>query len=347
MVTALAGNYLVTSTLGSCVSANSSPITINAVVCNRPPIAVDDNYSVSHLGTVTLTPLALDSDPDNNPLTITSINGTTLTPGTAQTIAVTGGTVNVSITGVITFTSNGTQTNVLIPYVISDVQGGTATANEIITVSAPVNNPPVAISDNYTTQVNVSVSLKPLDKDSDADGNTLTIISINNVPLTGGTSPQQIAVPNGTVTVTLVSGVQTIIFEPFANYTGTVTFPYVISDGTVTATANEVIEIKRNGLEIFNAVTPGDGDGKNDFFLIAGIENFPNNTVEIYNRWGVLVYEADGYNNADKSFVGESNGRVTIAQSTQLPEGTYFYIIKYADNGNQYEPKAGYLYINR
>ncbi|KZE74749.1 hypothetical protein AV926_17605, partial [Myroides marinus] len=36
---------------------------------------------------------------------------------------------------------------------------------------------------------------------------------------------------------------------------------------------------------IYNLVTP-DGDGKNDYFIIDNINKFPNNTVEIYNRWG-------------------------------------------------------------
>jgi hypothetical protein len=99
------------------------------------PAAVDDKYSVLKGGTVTLTPLSLDSHPDGVNLGIVSINGVILTPGTAQVIQVTEGTVNVSAAGEITFTPNASFTGtVTIPYVISDGQGGTATANEIITV---------------------------------------------------------------------------------------------------------------------------------------------------------------------------------------------------------------------
>jgi hypothetical protein len=69
--------------------------------------------------------------------------------------------------------------------------------------------------------------------------------------------------------------------------------------------------------------------------------------VEIYNRWGVLVFERNGYNNDDRAFRGISEGRVTVKQSEELPEGTYYYILKYKDSaGNNFE-KAGYLYINR
>ncbi|WP_209406086.1 Ig-like domain-containing protein, partial [Pseudozobellia sp. WGM2] len=90
-------------------------------------------------------------------------------------------------------------------------------------------------------------------------------------------------------------------------------------------------------------VTPQLNDGR---FIITNIESFPRNTVEVYNRWGVKVYETDGYNNADKAFTGVSNGRVTIQQKEELPVGVYFYIIKYVNNNDQ-RSQSGYLYINR
>ncbi|MDP5076725.1 MAG: gliding motility-associated C-terminal domain-containing protein, partial [Nonlabens sp.] len=99
------------------------------------------------------------------------------------------------------------------------------------------------------------------------------------------------------------------------------------------------------GIVIWNAVTP-DGDGQNDFFFIQGIENFTN-TVRIFNRWGVEVYNVSDYNNANKAFRGISEGRVTVSQDNLLPEGTYFYVIEYIDNQNMTIQKAGYLYINR
>jgi gliding motility-associated-like protein len=99
-------------------------------------------------------------------------------------------------------------------------------------------------------------------------------------------------------------------------------------------------------LEIFNLVTPN-GDGDNDVFTIRNIELYPNNTVEIYNRWGVLVYEAKGYGQNGNYFRGISEGRVTISQSSELPVGTYFYVLRYQNNSNQNKERSGYLYINR
>jgi gliding motility-associated-like protein len=211
-------------------------ITVTAV--NDAPVAVDDLITSPEDTPLTLTPLTGDSDPDGTTPMIVSINGTTLTPGTAQTIAVTNGTVTISTTGVITFTPNANYNgSVTFPYVITDGTL-TATANQVITVTA-VNDAPVAVTDNYTTNEDTAVPLLPLTGDSDPDGTTPTIQSINGTTLTPGTA-QTIAVTNGTVNIT-AAGI--ITFTPNANYNGSVTFPYVITDGTVTATANQVITV--------------------------------------------------------------------------------------------------------
>jgi gliding motility-associated-like protein len=101
-------------------------------------------------------------------------------------------------------------------------------------------------------------------------------------------------------------------------------------------------------VEVFNAVSP-DGDGLNDYFRIEGLECYPNNTVEIYNRWGVKVYETSSYDNFANAFKGFSDGRTTLSRSEKLPTGTYWYILKYEYDlyGTEKEnkQKIGYLYI--
>jgi len=57
-------------------------------------------------------------------------------------------------------------------------------------------------------------------------------------------------------------------------------------------------------LKVPNVFTPNE-DGKNDAFIIQNLADFPENKLEIYNRWGVLVYEASSYqNNWDAKEVG-------------------------------------------
>jgi gliding motility-associated-like protein/uncharacterized repeat protein (TIGR01451 family) len=99
-------------------------------------------------------------------------------------------------------------------------------------------------------------------------------------------------------------------------------------------------------IEVFNALSPN-GDGHNDVFYIRGLECYPDNTVEVYNRWGVLVFKRENYNNEDRAFTGESEGRVTINKSEELPVGTYYYIFRYKDSASNMHEKAGYLYVNR
>ncbi len=99
-------------------------------------------------------------------------------------------------------------------------------------------------------------------------------------------------------------------------------------------------------VEIFNVITPN-GDGVHDVLTIAGLENFPDNTLKIFNRWGVLVYTTNAYNTEGNVFDGTSEGRVTVNQERQLPVGTYFYILEYADATGTVLTKSGYLYINR
>lgn len=102
-------------------------------------------------------------------------------------------------------------------------------------------------------------------------------------------------------------------------------------------------------VKIWNAVSPN-GDGKNDIFFLEGIDCYPNNTVEIFNRWGVKVFEATGYDNISKVFTGYSDGRSTVSRNELLPTGVYFYILKYEysndkQTGIQNIEKSGNLYI--
>jgi gliding motility-associated-like protein/uncharacterized repeat protein (TIGR01451 family) len=125
-------------------------------------------------------------------------------------------------------------------------------------------------------------------------------------------------------------------------------------DGTeVTADAEVTVilpEVLGASFEIYNGITPN-GDNMNDFFWIKGIHNYPNNNVKIYNRWGVLVYETDGYGQGDddriNTFDGTSEGRVTVQEDKNLPTGTYFYILTFKGENPGKESYNGYLYINR
>jgi gliding motility-associated-like protein len=99
-------------------------------------------------------------------------------------------------------------------------------------------------------------------------------------------------------------------------------------------------------VEVFNVVTPN-GDGVHDVLVINGLENYPDNTIRVYNRWGVLVYTTKAYNTSGNVFDGTSEGRVTVQKDNKLPVGTYFYILDYVDVTGKTITMTGYIYINR
>ncbi|MGB5404443.1 MAG: gliding motility-associated C-terminal domain-containing protein [Robiginitalea sp.] len=101
-----------------------------------------------------------------------------------------------------------------------------------------------------------------------------------------------------------------------------------------------------DGVIVYNAVTPN-GDGAYDVLTIENIENFPNNSVRIYNRWGVLVFSTRAYNTQGNTFDGTSEGRATVARDNKLPTGTYFYILEYETPEGVMRQQSGYLYLNR
>lgn len=99
-------------------------------------------------------------------------------------------------------------------------------------------------------------------------------------------------------------------------------------------------------IEIFNAVASEGSGYDNKFFRIKGIENYPENSVQIFNRQGVKVFDAEAYDNDEVKFEGYSDGEITIQKEKRLPTGTYFYILNYINRNGNSESKKGYLHLN-
>ncbi len=98
------------------------------------------------------------------------------------------------------------------------------------------------------------------------------------------------------------------------------------------------------GLNVHNEIISQNGDSENDYFKINNIEQYPENTVEIFNRWGISVFKTKGYDDGSNVFRGVSNGRSTLSKSEKLPSGIYYFIITYKD-GAAVNKTTGYLYI--
>lgn len=94
------------------------------------------------------------------------------------------------------------------------------------------------------------------------------------------------------------------------------------TDTSLTYAVNIRDEFGPCKVKIYNAVTLN-SDGVNDFWYIDNIDEFPNNRVQIYSRWGKKVFDKDAYNNKDKCWPEKEN--------TDYLSGTYFYVIDLGD----------------
>ena len=99
----------------------------------------------------------------------------------------------------------------------------------------------------------------------------------------------------------------------------TVTTTYTLSAGAGgCADSDDVIVTVRPPIRIPNAFTPN-GDGRDDTWQIEFIEQFPDNTVTVFNRWGNRIFSADNYSRANE-WRGDINGQ-------PAPVGTYYYVV--------------------
>ena len=236
-------------------------------------------------------------------------------------------------------------------------------------------------TENIINQTPTSYSIVREWNVADACGNASKFVQIVNVTIANGgktvassacnadSSPIDLnsLLPAGTATngtwinTDNIGTLQGSIFNPLDVPVGDYVFEYRITGGdcptSIKINMNVNFDCKVLGCEsvvVHNTITPN-WDGKNDVLIIDGVNDnicYPSGiNVEIYNRWGVLVFETTKYDNETNAFEGYSKGRTTISQSEGLPAGTYYYILNYESfdgNGNiQINKKDGFLYLAR
>jgi gliding motility-associated-like protein len=137
----------------------------------------------------------------------------------------------------------------------------------------------------------------------------------------------------------------TFNFQSFAGLMKTTYYRALIKSGACPSVYSNTVEIKTvndSHVKIYDSFTPN-GDNYNDEWVIDFIEYFPNNKVEIYNRWGQLVYKAEHYDNVNKIWKGESNVSGALGGTT-LADGTFFYMVNL---GEGHAVQKGYVVISR
>lgn len=102
----------------------------------------------------------------------------------------------------------------------------------------------------------------------------------------------------------------------------------------------QVVDEKLGPIAVHPALSPN-GDGINDFLMIEGIKNFPENKVRILTPNGLQVFQIEGYDNDSRVFKGIGNKTVATGL---LSQGTYFYFIQYKVDG-KWEVKKGWFVL--
>ena len=90
-------------------------------------------------------------------------------------------------------------------------------------------------------------------------------------------------------------------------------------------------------VNVSEAITPN-GDGINDTWFINNIQNYPNNSVKVYNRWGDLIFSKNNYQN-------DWNGSYTKGENNNLISSSYYYQIDLDGNGSI--DHQGWIFITK
>lgn len=115
-----------------------------------------------------------------------------------------------------------------------------------------------------------------------------------------------------------------------------------VNNGDCISVTSFPLSVRNCPPTIYNYVS-ANNDGTNDDFFIGGLRDiFVNFKIEIYNRWGVKIWE--GNNNTD-NWDGTATRGLRIG-GNEVPDGTYYYVL-YLNDPDYREPMAGFLYLNR
>jgi endo-1,4-beta-D-glucanase Y len=175
----------------------------------------------------------------------------------------------------------------------------------------PVNRAPIANNDSATTTEGGSVSKNVVNNDTDADGD---VLSISTYTQAGNGSVSQ----NG----------DSLVYTPNTNFTGTDSFSYGVTDGTLSDTATVTVTVTAEGEEPVDPVDPVDPEVPGDVVEMEGGVISPSYREAISNPYsGVILYG----NNEEVSFstnlsAGDYTVEVSGSSSNASAAGISLYV---------------------
>lgn len=140
-----------------------------------------------------------------------------------------------------------------------------------------------------------------------------------SVSVTGGNPPYIFNWNNGSSDSTLINiiaGTYDLTVTDDENCSRSISYEVlVVNDGNGSC----------DSLMIYDVFSPN-GDGVNDLWIIDGLIEYPNNSLQIFNRWGNVIYEMSPYENTWNG--SNMNGKAVAT-------GTYYYILKLNDGSDE------------
>ena len=187
-----------------------------------------------------------------------------------------------------------------------------------------------AINDTVKTNVNEQVIINVIRNDKPAGTLNPSSISIVTPPLHG---------------IAEVAADSLILYLPEDSYIGQDEFVYAICDYFMNCDQAKVL-VLINDVPFFvpEAFSPNE-DGINDKFEIKGLSKYKTVEIEIFNRWGSIIYQSKNYGEGsgkDGFWDGKAKAGLRVG-SGPVPTGTYYYVMKL--NGK--ETINGSIYLDR
>jgi gliding motility-associated-like protein len=293
----------VTDALG-CINRDSVTIFVN-----QPPVAIDRVGSINANSNISFPEENISTDQDGNPLTITIISGPFY------------GTAIVHNDTIIYTPSTNYSGNDTIVFQVCD-NGNPPLCDQGIIIINVGNIAPLAQTDSASTEVNTDASFNVMVNDTEYNSTQTIVIDFISVP------------PNGTV---IDNNNGNLVYTPDFNFVGTDSFFYIICDNgqpILCDTGWVYVTVTIIPLFINNSFSPN-GDGLFDFFIIEGIKSYPESELNIFNRWGEVIFKAKGYQNNWDGFTGFKE---------EVPEATYYYHLDLKDGS---KPFTGYIVLKR
>jgi gliding motility-associated-like protein len=312
--------YSVCNADGLCDTAN---VTVTVTNDNNPPVAENDVLTITDCSSVTIEVLQNDSDPDGDELTAPVI-----------ITDVTSGELTVNEDGTFDYLPElGFEGDVTFTYEICDIPE----SGEPLCDQAEVTISVIQPDQQLSCFIEVVLPVSEAGNDAEAE-----------VIVSGGWGDYTYEWSDGQTTAVATG------LSPGDYFV-------IVTDAEGCATGCEITieeydegepgdDDQQQACEFFipEGFSPND-DGINDYFIIECMEQYPNATIEVYTRWGVMVYEKENYGNTDLMgsteawWDGRSDNKMTVGKE-KLPPGTYFYILHLNDGS---DPITGSVFLNR